>query len=147
MKIYLASRFEAQKHFREVRTKIHSETDHLVVSRWIDSSPDRPPFEDSEAWAAYSSRCAQVDLLDLDSADLAIFDMTLDLTGCKGGVYAEMGYCLGTFSCKYRVDLMYETEGSSNIWIVGRRTNVFCYDARIRHFKDWTAAYAALGAK
>lgn len=148
MKIYLASRFDAQKRLREIRTKIHDETNHLIVSRWIDSSPDRPPFEDNEAWAAYSRRCAEIDLMDLDSADLAIFDMSIDLTGCKGGVYAEMGYCLGTFGQKYNsIDIKFETGEYQRIWIVGRRTNVFCYDYRIRHFNEWAGAYTALGIK
>lgn len=130
MKIYLASRFEAQKQLREVRKRIHEGSDHLVISRWIDSSPDRPPYTDGKEWEEYSKRCGVLDLLDLSNADWAIFDLTLDMSGCKGGVYVEMGYCLAT---------------NKSIAIVGRRTNVFCYDSRIRHFKDWETFFAQWG--
>lgn len=137
MKIYLASRFDAQKRLREVRKRIHDGSDHLVVSRWIDASPDRPLFEDKEAWAVYSKRCSQIDLLDLNSADHAIFDMSIDLSGGKGGVYAEMGYCLAKYAIL----------SSPNISIVGRRTNVFCYDDTIAHYEDWEALYKYWGIK
>ncbi len=127
MNIYLAGRFVRQDALKEVRKTLHNETFHRITSRWLDITQIETSDDN---WATYAKDCAERDLADVDMADLLILDLPDPKVG-KGGLYVELGYALAK---------------GKMVWIVGNRTNVFCWTNGVKFFSTWEEAIRTLRA-
>lgn len=129
MKIYLAARYSRNDEMRGIRDVLER-MGHKVTSRWIDCHPDTngtPELENSLSQEALTAapevgaRFAQVDVADLEAADVVISFTSPD-GGGKGGRHIEFGYGLA--------------RGKQMI-LVGPRENVFHTLPEVERYRDW----------
>lgn len=129
MHVYLASRFENRARLRECRVVLEGYR-HVVTSRWLDVACRPTPAEDSPEWADHAAEWSQYDLEDIDASDLLICDLDCELEGMRGGVHVEVGYALAL---------------GKQVWVIGRRPNVFYFHPGVKFLPNWTAVWRAIG--
>lgn len=112
MKVYLAARYSRNAEMRQVRDRL-VELGYEVTSRWIDQHggelEESLTQEQLNSDPDGSSRFANIDVDDLESADIVV-SFTGDGGGGKGGRHVEFGMAL----CRAKWCI-----------IVGPRENVF----------------------
>lgn len=119
MKVYIAGRYARRDEFREVAKKLKAEANIDCTSRWLDESEplNSQMGEHSEE---FYIETAQIDLEDVDSADVVLFFSEDPLQGwVRGGRHVEFGYAIAR---------------GKSVCVVGPRENVFHYTPKVINF-------------
>ncbi len=109
------------------RERIQS-LDHAVQTRWLDSDESKPSPGSGQV-AEFSERWQEINFNDIDACETMIVDLTTGLSH-MGGTYVELGYAIGR---------------QKDIWLVGQRPNVYCFNPCIQFFANWEQVYRVLG--
>lgn len=109
-RIYLASRFGNAALMQMLRDEL-VRLGHEVTSSWIDCgvTPEDDARRDVDPDPSERASWAHADIDDLKRADTLVL---IDPSGRRGGCYVEQGYAMAL---------------GHDVFVVGKRTNVFTY--------------------
>ena len=127
--VYLAGRFSHRAWLQQRADELAALGYIDVTSTWLSGGTTVHDFVNLEAHWDDARRVAAEDFLDVMSADLVILFTDDSEVPSRGGRMVEFGIALAL---------------RKDVWIVGPRENVFCFLPRVRQFKDWAGALAAL---
>ncbi len=124
LNIYLAARYSRNAEMRLYRDEIIN-IGHKVISRWIDQHGgnllESFVAEKLNSDPAYCSKFANIDIQDMQNADIIISFTSKD-GGGKGGRHFEFGWSIGMKKLNV---------------IVGPREHIFHTLPEIQHFTNW----------
>jgi hypothetical protein len=115
LKIYLASNYQSHPRMMEVRDILYK-NGHKVTSRWIDGNHEVTSLDHCE-----SRKFAEEDLEDLKNSNLCIWFSVEQSRRNRGGRHVEFGAALAW---------------GIQIFVVGKKENVFHYLEEVRHFSS-----------
>lgn len=97
MKLYLCSRYSRRDELRAIRERLHNETKHTVIARWLDTEwEEKEVGGHSVAPLEYRRKWALQDVEDVKCCDclIAFSEDNLSLAGKRGGRHVEFGIAL-----------------------------------------------------
>lgn len=130
MKIYLASRYSRRNQMREFANELAG-LGHTVTSRWIDT--DFPIAEAGQSAAAppeLREKYAQIDLEDIDAADMLVNFAEAPGSGGRGGRHVEFGYALAK---------------NKQMVVIGYYEHIFCHHPAVRFYSSHWNFLRSLG--